>query len=160
MFLSLKCFGMSLYEKICDWHIGAQEMCSAELKAKEEALYQRLDSSWSSKWWKLQGREIHSSKCLGESLNLFSRWVPPREQREVTQSCPTPCYPVDCSSPVSSVHGIFQARILELVAISFSRGSSQPRDRTQVSHIADRCFNLCTARGQAGCYSLWGIMTS
>ena len=34
MFLSLKCFGMSLYEKICDWHIGAQEMCPAELKAK------------------------------------------------------------------------------------------------------------------------------
>ena len=38
----------------------------------------------------------------------------------------------------SSVHGIFQARILEWVAISFSRGSSGPRDRTQVSHIADR----------------------
>ena len=34
MFLSLKCFGMSLYEKICDWHIGAQAMCPAELKAK------------------------------------------------------------------------------------------------------------------------------
>ena len=46
----------------------------------------------------------------------------------------------------SSVHGILQARILEWVAISFSRGSSQPRDRTQVSHIAGRCFNLCTTR--------------
>ena len=42
----------------------------------------------------------------------------------------------------SSVHGIFQARILEWVAISFSRGSSQPRDWTQVSLIAGRCFNL------------------
>ena len=54
--------------------------------------------------------------------------------------------PVDCSPPSSSVHGILQGRILEWVAISFSRGSSRPRDRTQVSHIAGRCFNLCTTR--------------
>ena len=51
-------------------------------------------------------------------------------------SCLTLCDPVDCSPPGSSVHGIFQARILEWVAISFSRGSSWPRDRTQVSRIA------------------------
>ena len=54
--------------------------------------------------------------------------------------------PVDCSPPSSSAHGILQARILEWVAISFSRGSSRPRDRTQVSHIAGRHFNLCTTR--------------
>ena len=53
---------------------------------------------------------------------------------------------VDCSPPSSSIHGILQARILEWVAISFSRGSSRPRDRTQVSHIAGRRFNLCTTR--------------
>ena len=46
----------------------------------------------------------------------------------------------------SSIHGILQARILEQVAISFSRGSSRPRDRTQVSHIAGRCFNLWAFR--------------
>ena len=45
-------------------------------------------------------------------------------ESEVTQSCPTLCDPVDCSPPGSSVHGIFQARVLEWVAISFSRGSS------------------------------------
>ena len=61
---------------------------------------------------------------------------------KVTQSCPTLCNPVDCSLPGSSVHGILQARVLEWVAISFSRGSSRPRDRTQVSHIGSRCFNL------------------
>ena len=44
--------------------------------------------------------------------------------------------------PGSSIHGIFQARVLEWVAISFSRGSSRPRDRTHVSHIAGRRFNL------------------
>ena len=43
------------------------------------------------------------------------------------QSCPTLCHPLDCSPPGSSVHGILQARILELVAISFPRGSYQPR---------------------------------
>ena len=54
--------------------------------------------------------------------------------------------PVDCSPPSSSIHGILQARILEWVVISFSRGSSWPRDRTQVSHTAGRHFNLCTTR--------------
>ena len=49
---------------------------------------------------------------------------------------------MDCSLPGFSVHGIFQARVLEWVAISFSRGSSWPRDRTQVSYIADRRFTL------------------
>ena len=57
------------------------------------------------------------------------------------QSCPTLCDPMDCSLPGSSVHGILQARILEWVAISFSRGSSQPRDQTRVSCIAGRFFN-------------------
>ena len=50
---------------------------------------------------------------------------------EVTQSCLTLCDPMDSSLPGSFVHGIFQARVLEWGAISFSRGSSQPRDRTQ-----------------------------
>ena len=47
---------------------------------------------------------------------------------------------MDCSLSGSSVHGIFQVRVLEWIAISFSRGSSQPRNRTQVSHIAGRHF--------------------
>ena len=49
---------------------------------------------------------------------------------------------MDCSPPGSSMHGIFQARILEWGATAFSRGSSRPRDWTQVSHIAGRRFNL------------------
>ena len=59
---------------------------------------------------------------------------------EVAQLCPTLCDTLDCSPPGSSVHGMLQARILEWVAISFSRDSSQPRDRTQVSRIAGRLF--------------------
>ena len=47
---------------------------------------------------------------------------------EVTQSCLTLCDPMDCSPPGSSVHGIFQARILEWVAISFSRPELTPKE--------------------------------
>ena len=47
---------------------------------------------------------------------------------------------MDCILPGSSVHGIFQAIVLEWIAISFPRGSSRPRDRTRVSHIVDRPF--------------------
>ena len=53
---------------------------------------------------------------------------------------------MDYSPPGSSVHWILQARVLEWVAISFSRGSSRPRDRTRVSHIAGKCFTLWTTR--------------
>ena len=70
---------------------------------------------------------------------------------EVAQLCPTLCDTVDCSPPGSSLHGILQARILEWIAISFSRGSSQPRDGTWVSCIAGRRFTLyskaCTETG-------------
>ena len=56
----------------------------------------------------------------------------------VAQLCSTLCDPTDYSPPGSSVHGILQARILEWVAISFSKGSSQPGDQTQVSYIGRR----------------------
>ena len=54
----------------------------------------------------------------------------------VTQLCQTPCHPMACRLPFSSVHGILQARILEWVAIPFSRGSSQPRDQTYISFVS------------------------
>ena len=56
------------------------------------------------------------------------------------QACSTLCRPTDCRPLGSSVHGIFQARLLEWVAISYSRGSSEPRDQTRVSRIS------CTSR--------------
>ena len=65
-----------------------------------------------------------------------------KSESEITQLCLTLCDYMDCSLPGSSIHGIFQARVLEWGAISFSRGSSQPRDRTQVFHIAGRCFTF------------------
>ena len=60
---------------------------------------------------------------------------------KVTQSCSNLCNPMDYE-----VHGILHARILEWVAVPFSRGSSQPRDQTQVSHIARGFFTSWATR--------------
>ena len=65
---------------------------------------------------------------------------------EVTQLCPPLCDPMNCSPPGSFVHGILQARVLEWIAISFSRGYSWPRDRTRVSCIAGRRFTVWATR--------------
>ena len=63
-------------------------------------------------------------------------------ESEVAQLCPALCDPMDCSLPGLSDHGIFQAKVLEWVAISSSRGSSQPGDQTWVSCIAGRHFTI------------------
>ena len=77
------------------------------------------------------------------SLLLFGSWMinaPNYGQAvllcsSVTKLCSTHCDPMDCSLPGSSVHGIYHARILEWVAISFSKASPWPRDQTHVSCI-------------------------
>ena len=98
----------------------------------------------------------HSMRRMTQTLNQVlgtQGWFRPslgpqcsQSESEVTLSCLTLCDPVDCSPPGSSVYGILQARILKWVANSFSRGSSLPRDRTQVFRIAGRCFNLWATR--------------
>ena len=69
-----------------------------------------------------------------------------KKDSESAQLCPTLCDPMDYSLPGSSVHEIFQAVVLEWIAISFPRGSSQPRDRTWVSRIVDRRFTVWATR--------------
>ena len=85
--------------------------------------------------WSL--REVHGTFFLGsttstrgvkDGLNRGKRAGGCVCVHTCVQSCPTLCNPMDCSPPGSSVHELFQARILEWVAISYSRGSSQPRD--------------------------------
>ena len=74
----------------------------------------------------------------------------------VAQLGRTLCDPMNCSPPGSSVHGILQARILERVAIPFSRGSFQPRDWTQGSCIAGGFFTVCPRTvGRAKCGMFW-----
>ena len=71
----------------------------------------------------------------------------------VAQSCPTLCDPMECSLPGFSVQGILQARILEWVAIPFSRGSSRPRDRIWVSCIGRWIlYHWATRDAQIGLY--------
>ena len=96
-------------------------------------------------------RNLHCRQVLyhwatGEPLGR----APHRDQQkesEVAQAHPTLCNPMGCSLPGSSIHGVFQAKVLEWVAIAFSRESSRPRDRTQVSCITDRRFNIWAPRG-------------
>ena len=76
-------------------------------------------------------------------------------ESEASQSCPTLCHPTDYSLLYPSVHGIFQARVLEWVAISFSRGSFPPRDRTQVSRIVGRGFTFWTTREALSFKTVW-----
>ena len=97
---------------------------------------------------------LPSSHYAGDILispyPLTSKWL-----SEYHSSCPSfssvcmfshvqlSCDPMDCSLPV---HGILQARILEWVAVPFSRGSFQPKDRTQISHVAGGFFTSCATR--------------
>ena len=82
----------------------------------------------------------------------------------VAKSCPTLCDPIDCSPPGSSVHGILLARILECVAISFSRESSQTKDWTQVSCIGKQILyhwaisSVQFSSVSQSCPTLWNPM--
>ena len=80
-----------------------------------------------------------SSRFFTTTATWEAFW-PPCVLVKLPQSCPTLCDHLDSSPPGSSVHGILQARILEWVAIPFSRGSCQPRDWIQVSCIAGGFF--------------------
>ena len=90
----------------------------------EKLVWNNKEISWSS-----------GGRSGREDTNFEGLWC---KHSKLLQSCSTLCDTVDCSPPSSSVHGILQARILEWVAISFSRGSSSPKDQTWVSCIAGR----------------------
>ena len=112
------------------WYIYTMEYYSAIKKNASESVLIR--------WMKLE--PITQSEVSQKEKHQYSMCV------LVAQSCPTLCDPMDCNPPGSSVHEIFQARILEWVAVSFSRGSSQPRDRTRVSCTAGRFFTIWATR--------------
>ena len=85
----------------------------------------------------------HTSSLSPELAGGFFTTEPPESESEVAQSCLTLLDPVDCSPPGSSVHGILQARTLEWVAISFSRGIFPTQgSNPDLPHIAGRCFIL------------------
>ena len=91
---------------------------------------------------------LHDAECVCVCLckresSSVSSW---KKESEVAQSCLTLCDFMGCNLPGFSVHGIFQARVLEWAAISFFRRSSQPRDWTQVSRIVGRRFTVWATR--------------
>ena len=94
------------------------------------------------KFWILISIKLYLSNF--ESAYFKVIWVSVGEKviALVTQSSLTLCNPMNCSPLGSSVHRILQAIILEWIVIPFSRGSSQPRDQTQVSFIAGRFFTV------------------
>ena len=96
---------------------------------------------------------INNSNVKFNKSNFKRYWCITLSESEVAQSCLTLYDPMDCSLSGSSVHGIFQARVLEWIAISFSRGSSRPRNRTRVSRIAGRRFTVWATR-EARCITL------
>ena len=114
------------------WTIGRQAPLSMGFSRQEY---------WSGLPWPPPGHIPNPGiKPTSASSALQVDSLPAESESEVAQSCPTLCDPIDCSLPGSSVHGSFQAIVLEWVAISFSRGSSQPRARTRVSRTVDRRF--------------------
>ena len=106
----------------------------------ESEKWDMLQSPFSS--WRftvfINKSKVWKNSALSNPVNIFSLCL----GAQSLQSCPTLCYPMNSSLPGSSVHGILQPILLECVAISFSRGSSQHRDQTQVSCIAGRVFTI------------------
>ena len=89
---------------------------------------------------------------LSEASSMTLVALKSESESEVAQLCPTLCNPMDSTLPHSSVHGIFQARVLEWGTISFSRGSSWSRDWTRVSCTAGRCFTIRATREESSKY--------
>ena len=89
--------------------------------------------------------KLHCRKG-GNTQQAKAEYHPDSLKVLVAQLSPTLCNPMDCSLRGSSVHGILQARTGEWVVILFSRGSSQPRDQTQVPCIAGRFFTIWATR--------------
>ena len=101
-----------------------------------------------------RGKQLCPKKCLQccevDKMPMFQRenrtrniW---KKESVSSQSCSTLCNLMDCNPWSSSIHGILQARILQWGPILFSRGSSQPRDQTWVSHIAGKFFTVWATR--------------
>ena len=145
-------------------HLKLTQLCPNKMYEKlAPAITKKEGSIWELSTWLYVGRckgwwevspSSHSlvqlcsqnSQVEASSKKKLFIWLHAGSS-EVIQSCSTLRGPVDCSLPGSSIHGIFQARILQWVAISFSRRSSQPRDWIQVSRIVGRRFTVWATRG-------------
>ena len=111
----------------------AQKPIHSQARGSQKPIHSQARS------WEHHVREWENVHCewrLNSTMQVSSGSIRPGSSCSVTKSSLTLCDPMDYSPPGSSDHGILQARILEWVAISFSRGSSRPKDWTPVSSIS------------------------
>ena len=129
---------MPQLEKKSMWCKGGAHMPQRRPRAAKQSFHPRM-------WYGLPFIQVlfYDLQC-DFTVSPSKSYVP--SPQLVTQSCRILCDPMDCNLSGSSVHGILQAGKLEWVAIPFSRGSFQPRDWTQVSHIAGRFFTVWATR--------------
>ena len=143
---------LELYLSTVLWAQPASEFWRAGLTCHRRQCPQQANLEWHflTPWLIL----IHQSPVLTFLFSVSIRQITKKSRMSLVylwsavQSCPTLCDPMDYSLPGFSVYGIFQTRILKQVAISYSRGSSWPKDHTWVSGIS--CTGrqiLCTVLG-------------
>ena len=118
-------------QQLCDFKSVTEPLCAKMGKKKKYCPQQEVLTSK-----RMSGEALSEPHGTQNGTHVLLQALRRRESLSRVRLC----NPTDCSPPGSSVHGILQARTLEWVAIPFSRGSSQPRDRTQVSCIVSRFF--------------------
>ena len=133
-------------ENLVSW--GVKDLKMTMLEVYQE---NKPEQKWQDLLWVESFQSTFQSPFLNRTslLRLAKHLKKPssikrqrKKESKVAQSCPILCDPMDCSLLGSSIHGIFQASILEWVAISFSRRCSWPRDWTWVSCIVGRRFTV------------------
>ena len=150
--LSLPALNLSQHQDLYQWVGSSHQDCHCITREVPTFVIFDLTCPWPSSFLRapflLQQRERERDQQFPCRPGFPFLRIPHKEksESEVTQSCLTLCNPMDCSPPRFSIHGIFQARVLDWVAISFSRGSSWPRDRTWVSCVVSRCFTVWATR--------------
>ena len=137
-FLMFLCNLLSEVWKQCSEEVNKKLCHPVKMIHTHKDLQAEEHARWKEKRKQKKKTKQKPCTCYTDNCQTSGIWVITnlRVKILVTLSCPTLCDPMDCSPPGSFVHGILQARILEWIAISFSRGSSWPKDWTQVSHIA------------------------
>ena len=141
----------SVFNSAASWTVAHQAPLPMEFSREEYRSGVPLPSPGDLPNSGIEHRSLASPALTGGFFTTSATWEAPHKRVcvcmcSVTHSCLTLCNPMDCNPPSSSVHGILQARILDWAAISFSRRSSRPRDRTQVSCIAGGFFTVWATR--------------
>ena len=131
-----QCYRLSAMQETWVWSLGQEDPLEEEMATHSSILALKIP------WTEEPGRLHIVHRVWRAGHEWTTEYVHIYTRVSISQSCLTLWDPLDCSLPGSSIHGIFQARILEWIAISFSRGSSRPSHRIWVSLVAGTHFTL------------------